>query len=62
MKRRAPGAIPAGQIISIVVTIGLLVAVIVMKSRCPVAVESLFKAVESRPAADAGQAHSPHSP
>lgn len=66
-RRRAPGSITPGQLLPIVVTLLLLVAVIVMKSRCGAAAGNLFKAIDGPAApgkADAGSSADkpPHAP
>jgi len=52
--RRPPGTINARQIVTIVMLLGALVAVIVMKSRCGAAVESMFKAIDPPARTDGG--------
>jgi len=46
--------IPTRQLFAIVTMLLCLAAVVIMKSRCSTAVESMFKAIESAPSADAG--------
>ena len=50
---RAP-KLPTGQLLQIGILIALLVAVVIMKSRCGPAAESLFKAFDAPPTADGG--------
>jgi hypothetical protein len=49
-----PPAFPTGQLVQIAILIVLLVAVILMKSRCGKAADSLFKAFDAPPTSDGG--------
>ncbi|MCU1280509.1 MAG: hypothetical protein JWM53_4055 [bacterium] len=49
-----PPAFPTGQLVRIGILVVLLVAVVVMKSRCGPAAESMFKALEPPKNADGG--------
>jgi hypothetical protein len=49
-----PPAFPTGQLIQIGILVVLLVAVVVMKSKCGTAAESMFKALDAPPSADGG--------
>ncbi len=51
--KRAP-RFPTGQLIQIAILVVLLVAVVIMKSRCGSAAESMFKAFDAPPTADGG--------
>lgn len=53
MTRRAP-RFPTGEVLRIVILVVLLVAVIVMKSRCGPAAESFFKVYDAAKIADGG--------
>jgi hypothetical protein len=46
--------VPTRQLLAIVTMLLCLGAVVMMKSRCSVAVESMFKAIESGTSVDAG--------
>jgi hypothetical protein len=48
-----------GQLVRIAVTLALLVAIIVTKARCGKAVSGLFKVIDEKPSADAGQVNTP---
>jgi len=50
---RAP-KFPTSQVIRIVTLVALLVAVLVMKSKCGPAAENLFKVIDSAPTSDGG--------
>jgi hypothetical protein len=49
-----PPAFPTGQVIRILILVVLLVAVLVMKSKCGPAAENLFKVIGSAPTSDGG--------
>jgi hypothetical protein len=49
-----PPAFPTGQLVQIAILVVLLVAVIVMKSRCGSAANSMFKAFDPPPPALGG--------
>ena len=51
--RRAP-AFPTGQVVRIVMLLGLCIAIIVLKSRCGTATEQLFKAIGTPQNVDGG--------
>jgi len=50
---RAP-AFPTGQVVRILILVVLLVAVLVMKSKCGPAAENLFRVIDSSATADGG--------
>jgi hypothetical protein len=50
---RAP-KFPTGQLVQIGILVALLVAVVIMKSRCGTAAESMFKAFDAPLTADGG--------
>jgi hypothetical protein len=49
-----PPPFPTGQLVRIGILVVLLVAVLVMKSRCGPAAESLFKAIDASKTVDGG--------
>jgi hypothetical protein len=49
-----PPRLPVGQLVRIGILVVLLVAVVVMKSRCGTAAESMFKAIDAPVTADGG--------
>ena len=49
-----PPKFPTSELIRIGIIVVLLVAIVVMKSRCGPAAESLFKAFDAPPSADGG--------
>ena len=49
-----PPKFPTGEVVRIVILVVLLVAVIVMKSRCGPAAQSFFKAIDAPATADGG--------
>ena len=49
-----PPAFPTGQVVRIVILVVLLVAVLVMKSKCGPAAENLFKVMDAPLTSDGG--------
>ena len=49
-----PPAFPTGQVVRIGILVVLLAAVLVMKSKCGTAAESMFKAFDAPQSADGG--------
>ncbi len=54
MSARRPPAFPTGQVVRILILAVLLVAVVVMKSRCGKAAEQMFKAFDVPNSSDGG--------